>query len=133
MGTEISRNVVQVLSHIEDPDTGLLSSITIQTSAAPQESLYNAVANIFMNGTVALIHKDNLRLNGKSSRFNWHGYVKKVHDSREQFIRLQSQAKLRAATCQNDLCTEFGGVGTGYAAEIRFSKGTFCFVEMHSN
>jgi hypothetical protein len=126
MGAEISRTVVHVISHTEDPETGFLSSITIQTSAAPQESLYNAVADIFINGTVALVHKNNLKLNHRSNRLNWHGYVRKVHDSREKLTRLRSQAKLRAATCADDLCTEIGGISIGYAAEIRFTKGT-CF------
>jgi hypothetical protein len=124
MGPEISRKVVQIISHVEDPETGFLSSITIQTSAAPQESLYNAVADIFLNGTFALIPKTSLRLNRKSGRLNWHRYVKQVHDLREKFISLQSQAKLRAADCSGDLCTEFGSVGAGYTGEIRFTKST---------
>jgi hypothetical protein len=126
MGTEISRKVVQVISFTTDPGTEFLSSITIETSSAPPESLYNAVADIFMNGTIALIHKNNMRLNHKSSRLNWHRYVRKVHDSREKFTRLRSQANLRAATCENDLCTEFGTVGSGYTGEIRFKKGACC-------
>jgi hypothetical protein len=131
MGDIISRSVEEVLSHSEDPETGLLSSITIKTSAAPPEILYNTVADIFMNGTVALIPKINMRVNQNYGRLNWHRYAKKVHHVREESVRLRSAAKLRAKTCDDDdnplFC--YGTVGTGYAVGLKYEKGA-CYIAL---
>jgi hypothetical protein len=117
MGDVISRSVVKVISHSEDPTTGYLSSITIQTSAAPSETLYNAVADIFMNGTIALIPKSSMRVNQNSGRLNWHGYAKKVHLSREE----SRKVKLRSCNSDKSLCS--GGVGTGWGIGFKYVKG----------
>ena len=122
MGTVITRTVSAIVSHTEDSETGFLKSITIQTTPARSESLFNAVADLFMNGTFTLIPKKNLRLNAKSSRLNWHGYVQKVHVARETIRRRSSEAKLRAETCEGSFCYEIGLVLTGFAAEFRYAK-----------
>ena len=117
MGDVISRSVVNVISHSEDLQTGYLSSITIQTSAAPLESMYNAIANIFMNGTIALIPKTSMRLNQNSGRLNWHGFAKKVHLSREE----SKKAKLRSCNSDKTFCS--GGVGVGWGIGFKYVKG----------
>jgi hypothetical protein len=122
MGTVILRSVSAVVSHTEDSETGFLTSITIQTIAARPESLFNAVADLFMNGTFAVVPKKNLKLNGKSSRLNWHGYVKSVHVARETIRRRSAGAKLRAETCVGDFCYEIGVAAPGYAMEFRYAK-----------
>jgi hypothetical protein len=124
MGTVILRTVSAVVSHTEDSETGFLTSITIQTIPARPESLFNAVADLFMNGTFAVIPKKNLKLNGKSSRLSWHGYVKSVHVARETIRRRSAGAKLRAETCDPDpeFCYEFGTKEPGYAIEFRYAK-----------
>jgi len=123
MGDVIFRSVEEVISHSEDPETGFLSSITIKTSAAPSEMLYNSVADVFMNGTVALIPKTNMRVNHNRGRLSWHRYAKRVHHSREESIRLRSAAKLRAEpTCKDDGKFCYGGVGNGYGIGIIYEK-----------
>ena len=129
MGDIISRSVEEVISHTENPETGFLSSITIKTSAAPTEMLYNAVADIFMNGTVALIPKTSLRVNHNRGRLSWHRYAKRVHHSREESIRLRSAAKLRDKVCKDDGKFCYGTVGNGYAIGIIYEKGT-CYVSV---
>ena len=129
MGDVISRSVEEVISHSEDPETGFLSSITIKTSAAPTEMLYNAVADIFMNGTVALIPKTSMRVNHNHGRLSWHRYAKKVHYSREESIRLRSAAKLRAKECKDDNKFCYGSVGNGYAIGVIYEKGA-CYVSV---
>jgi hypothetical protein len=125
MGTVISRNVVDVISYTEDPDTGLLSSITIETSPTPQEMLYQTVADYFMNGTIALIPKTHLRTHSNSSRLNWHAYLRKVHHMSE-ISRLRSAAKLRASDLKcfdNDkFCYDLGTSAPGFIAEVRLQK-----------
>jgi hypothetical protein len=120
MGTIISRNSDAVISYTEDPETGLLSSITLATSPAPQEMLYDTVADFFMNGSFALVPKTRLRAHSGSSRLNWHAYLRKVHDMRETFKLQSAAAKLRAATCTtgNVMCYETGATG----AELRYKK-----------
>jgi hypothetical protein len=124
MGDIISRSVEEVISHTENPETGFLSSITIKTSAAPSEMLYNSVADIFMNGTVALIPKTSLRVNHNRGRLSWHRYAKRVHHSREESIRHRSAAKLREKKCEDDGKFCYGSVGAGYAIGIIYEKGT---------
>lgn len=127
MGDIISRSVEEVLSHSEDPETGLLSSITIKTSAAPPEILYSAVADIFMNGTVALIPKTSMRVNQNFGRLNWHRYAKKVHHIREESVRLRSAAKLRAKDCDTSGLLCYGTVGNGYAVGLTYEKSA-CYI-----
>ncbi len=129
MGDIISRSVDEILSHSEDLETGLLSSITIKTSAAPPEILYNAIADIFMNGTVALIPKTSMRVNHNYGRLNWHRYAKKVHSSREESVRLRSAAKLRAKECDTTglFCKEAGSVGIGYGIGLKYESGA-CYI-----
>ncbi len=129
MGDVISRSVEEVISHSEDPETGFLSSITIKTSAAPMEMLYNAVADIFMNGTIALIPKTSMRVNHNHGRLSWHRYAKKVHYSREESIRLRSAAKLRDKECKDEGKFCYGVVGNGYAVGIIYEKGA-CYVSV---
>jgi hypothetical protein len=132
MGTTISRNVVAVISYSEDHVTGLLSSITVETSPIPKEMLYQTVADYFMNGTIALIPKASLRAHSNSSRLNWHAYLRKVHHMSE-ISRLRSTPKLRGSdlSCfeNNPLfCKNLGtvennfGVTTGFIAEVRYKK-----------
>jgi len=122
MGDVISRSVEEVLSHSEDPESGFLSSITIKTSAAPLEILYSSMSDIFINGTIALIPKTNMRVNQNHGRLSWHRYAKKVHHSREEFVRLRSAAKLRAATCDDANMFCYGSVGNGYAVGFKYAK-----------
>jgi len=120
MGTIISRNVDAVISYSEDPETGFLSSITIETSPLPQEMLFDTVADYFMNGTFALVPKTRLRAHFNSSRLNWHAYLRKVHDMRETFKLRSSAAKLRGVVCEeiDVMCYETGLTG----AEVRYKK-----------
>ncbi len=122
MGNVIARNVLDVLSYSEDTATGLLTSITLETSPAPQETMYQTVADYFINGTFALIPKALLRTQSNSSRLSWHAYLKKVHHMKEDF-KVRSAAKLRAATCvEGDvLCYEIGLSGI----EVRYKKSEF--------
>ena len=117
MGTTISRNVVAVISHTEDPITGLLSSITIETSSAPQELLYHTVADYFINGSFALLPKTRLRVHSNSNRLSWHGYL---NEASKAFKLKSTAAKLRAAACEEDdtLCTEI----SGGKVEVRYKK-----------
>jgi hypothetical protein len=125
MGSTISRNVLAVISHAEDSETGLLTSITLLTSQASEENMYNTDADIFVNGSFALIPKTNLRVNHNSSRLSWRGYLRKVHVARESFRR-QSAAKLR----NYDFGTTFGLIKTGFAAEIRYVKSNTFFINI---
>ena len=122
MGNVIARNVLDVISYSEDAATGLLTSITLETSSAPQEAMYQTVADYFINGTFALIPKVLLRTQANSSRLNWHAYLKKVHYMKEDF-KVRSAAKLRAATCAEGdvLCYEIGSSGI----EVRYKKSEF--------
>ncbi len=129
MGATISRHVVAVLSYREDEATGFLSSITMQTSRALQETLYNTNADIFVNGSFALIPKTLLRLNDNSTRLNWHAYLRKVHDSREAFKR-RTATSLRNTDCGGDGTTlqcKFGSIQSGYSVEVRYQKSTTPF------
>ena len=126
MGAIISRHVTGVTSYSEDETTGFLSSITIQTSRALQETLYNTNADIFVNGSFALIPKNLLRLNTNSTRLNWHEYLRKVHDSREAFMR-RTSASLRNTDCGGDGTTlqcKFDSIRTGFNVEVRYQKST---------
>jgi hypothetical protein len=132
MGSTISRRVLGVVSYAEDAETGYLSSITLKTALAPEEELFNTEADIFVNGSFALIPKANLQANRNSSRLNWHGYLKKAHDARESFRR-RSAANLRSYDCGGDgsaLQCDFGSIKTGFAAEIRYVKSNACFVSI---
>jgi hypothetical protein len=125
MGSKISRNVLAVISHAEDNETGLLTSITLLTSQASEENMYNTDADFFVNGSFALIPKTNLRLNHNSSRLSWQGYLRKVHVARESFRR-RSAAKLR----NYDFGTTFGLIKTGFAAEVRYVNSNTFFINI---
>ena len=132
MGSTISRNVLAVISHAEDSETGLLTSITLLTSQASEENMYNTDADFFINGSFALIPKTNLRVNHNSSRLSWQGYLRKVHVARESFRR-QSAAKLRNYDCGGDgkvLQCKFGLIKTGFAAEVRYFKSNTFFINI---
>jgi hypothetical protein len=120
MGTTISRNVVAVISHSEDPISGLLSSITIETSMAPKELMYHTVADYFINGSFALLPKNRLFLHSKSNRLSWHGYLRKANDASKAFKLKSTEAKLRAEDCKevDVLCTEI----SGGKVEVRYKK-----------
>jgi hypothetical protein len=135
MGSTISRNVLAVVSYSEDSETGYLSSITLQTSQAPEEELFNSEADVFVNGSFALIPKADLQENRNSSRLNWHRYLKKAHDARE-YIRRQAAARLRNTDCGgdgSDLQCKFGVKFPGYSAEVRYVKSNSFFCEFHSH
>ena len=87
--------------------------------------MYNTDADIFINGSFALIPKTNLRVYHNSSRLSWRGYLRKVHVARESFRR-QSAAKLRSY----DVGTTFGFIKTGFAAEVRYVNSNTFFINI---
>jgi hypothetical protein len=131
IGTTISRHVIEVTSYAEDEATGFLSSITIETSPALQESLYNTNADIFVNGSFVLIPKTALRLNVNSTRLNWHVYLRKMHDSRKA-VQSRTSASLRNSDCGGDgvaLQCKFASIKTGFNAEVRYQKSNLFYLQ----
>jgi hypothetical protein len=88
--------------------------------------LYSSMSDIFINGTIALIPKTNMRVNHNHGRLSWHRYAKKLHHSREESVRLRSAAKLRAGpTCDDSDRFCYGSIGNGYAIGLKYDKGAF--------